>query len=607
MNHLSASQLSARLDDALPASERDRVDQHLAGCAKCRDAMAELAVGDRALAQVLEHDPGDAYFDSFERRVQDRLAAGAVGGAEARARGGLARWFANPRNLSIAGAAAALVVGAGIVLMTSHEVEMPTLRRTAPERRVTADEAAPSAPAPAESKQAPAGENAAREPGARAGAPATAMEGAPRARTESFAEPAPSTNERADQGAAPGRAYEVRRGPNGEDVAVNPPRAPFAPPRSTYTPAPPGEPTRVGGLPRYAQPLGAVGPMTSQAPATKAAPAPQTSVGKGSLSAPSMPVAPAPQGDGLALEKSNAPSPAPALALPPRSGAALKGPALPTPGTITAPATRVRSQERDARQAPGAAEEKHANALVLDEQGTTANGELCGRVLDNWGRSIAGAEVTIAEAGITQRTDATGHFCIRAPAGDRTVVVMAVGYQEVRRPVTVAAASAEMAITLNAVPVLSPPAGGASMFAKPSGPTYGFVSPPATPQASAPPSSGMAGLLDNLQRRATAIETLDALMDEAQKRSADAARDGSATHFDAAAHAWERVLPRVAGQPAESEVRFHVAEERHLAWEAGPTPLRAVAARSALTSYIERAPAGGEKDKAERWLRALPR
>jgi len=117
MTHLTDRELSARLDDALTPRERERVDTHLSSCAACRDALAALASQDRELAAQRAHDPGEAYFESFAARVENRLRASGLAGAQARPdRGGAWGWLHSPRALAHVGVAAALVVGAGVVL-----------------------------------------------------------------------------------------------------------------------------------------------------------------------------------------------------------------------------------------------------------------------------------------------------------------------------------------------------------------------------------------------------------------------------------------------------------------------------------------------------------
>src|SRR5262249_4522274 len=120
VNHLSPEELSATLDGALEGAARARAERHLAECETGRDALAALAALDGGLRPVLEHDPGDAYFDTFAARVEDRIRAAGLRGAQSRLAGeGWLGWLSSPRRLAWVGAAVAVVVGAGIVMLTN--------------------------------------------------------------------------------------------------------------------------------------------------------------------------------------------------------------------------------------------------------------------------------------------------------------------------------------------------------------------------------------------------------------------------------------------------------------------------------------------------------
>jgi anti-sigma factor RsiW len=127
MNHLTEDQLSALADGALAAAARAEAERHLEECATCRDALAGLLALDRDLRGALEHDPGDAYFETFTARVGGRIRAAGLRGAQARAPEGrgLADWFRSPRKLAVVGAVATVVVGAGIVMLSTREVSLP--------------------------------------------------------------------------------------------------------------------------------------------------------------------------------------------------------------------------------------------------------------------------------------------------------------------------------------------------------------------------------------------------------------------------------------------------------------------------------------------------
>ncbi len=79
-SHLTPEQLSALVDGALAGRARDEAERHLATCAACRDALAALSAQEEALRRTLTHDPGEAYFESFAGRVQERIRAADAAG-----------------------------------------------------------------------------------------------------------------------------------------------------------------------------------------------------------------------------------------------------------------------------------------------------------------------------------------------------------------------------------------------------------------------------------------------------------------------------------------------------------------------------------------------
>ncbi|MEK7330367.1 MAG: zf-HC2 domain-containing protein, partial [Candidatus Eisenbacteria bacterium] len=129
MKHLTSEKLSAHLDRALTGHAAEKAERHLAACEECRRALAALVAQDAGLRPALTHDPGEAYFERFAGRVEDRLRAAGLAGAQARGHGfDLGRFIRSPRALAWAGAAAVVVVGAGLALMTGREVRPPDLR-----------------------------------------------------------------------------------------------------------------------------------------------------------------------------------------------------------------------------------------------------------------------------------------------------------------------------------------------------------------------------------------------------------------------------------------------------------------------------------------------
>jgi len=265
MSHLTEEQLSALVDGALEGRARSEAERHLESCAACRQALAGLVEQESALRAALEHDPGEAYFESFAGRVGGRLRAAGLSGAQARPREGrtLADWFRSPRKLAWVAATAAVVAGAAIVVITSREWRLPALRdhdlrsRAAQEEPVeqppVAGEALRATPAPAPQAK----ETAAAPPG-EAGAPEAAKRQTPSGSPASLEAESPAESKVAPPAGArapASRAYEVRRDAHGEDVPVRRPgNFIYRPPRSAPAPAAPGEPVRVQKQ-RYAEPM----------------------------------------------------------------------------------------------------------------------------------------------------------------------------------------------------------------------------------------------------------------------------------------------------------------------------------------------------------------
>jgi hypothetical protein len=257
MNHLSPQELSAHLDGATRGAARERVESHLKTCAACRTALAELAAQDAELRPALEHDPGEAYFESFAARVEDRIRAAGLKGAQSRLdeNRGFA-WLRSPRRLAWVGAVAAVVAGAGIVILSSREIQRPMVnpalemraeRKTAEgaeprareaERRDVLNQAAPASPerqresaeSGVEAGNAPA--PVARPQGSseleaklddNAAAKKQAASGAPTSRTI-----APGDEARSP--AAAGRLQATQRTAAGEDVPLGANESQFAEP-----------------------------------------------------------------------------------------------------------------------------------------------------------------------------------------------------------------------------------------------------------------------------------------------------------------------------------------------------------------------------------------
>jgi len=411
-NHLTPDQLSALVDGALAARALEQAERHLAGCAACRGALAALSAQEEALKRALAHEPGEAYFAGLADRVGDRIRAEGI--AATRERGAAERprlgsSWGSPRSLAWLGAVATVVVGVGIVFLTTRETNVVPLRDTRAIERAT--RAAPPVPAPAyrddkaskvhkeeAGREAPAA--GAKQKAVEPSVPGTEAERNLVTTNESRARPdlvpPPPTAAPAPAGAVrPGRAQEVRRDERGEDVPVNPPSGPAAlfarPPAPVTPPAAPGEPVYVR---KHAPALPMKTLDQQQADKLRAAP--------------------------------GAPTAAPSAA-----GSA---------------ATSESLAESDA-----------------------ARPQLCGDVHDPAGRPVANASVMLAETGATTSTDGRGRFCIAASGGERTLTVLAVGFVPVRRPVTVGSAAAEVSVVLRPVAVLGgAPGKGTYGYATPS-------------------------------------------------------------------------------------------------------------------------------------------
>jgi len=209
-------------------------------------------------------------------------------------------------------------------------------------------------------------------------------------------------------------------------------------------------------------------------------------------------------------------------------------------------------------------------------------GNLCGTVRDRSSRPVFGAEVVVADLGLTTRTDREGRYCIVVPTGERTLSVMALGFETVRRAVSVEGGTTESDLTLEPVTVIMERrllAGG---------------------KGERRPS----GLL--IDRSAGDFSTwpLEAreLGRQAETKSERAARVRSAAMFDEAAEAWNRALQRVQGRSAEAEASARLAEARFRAWEIAPTPKRRLGAIEALKSCLVRVPVGSARDSVARRL-----
>jgi hypothetical protein len=175
-----------------------------------------------------------------------------------------------------------------------------------------------------------------------------------------------------------------------------------------------------------------------ETPAPEPAPAPVDTVAAVPAPAPApvMSVAPAP------------PPPSPRPSAHPRHAAARKpsdhsgDAALSAEPTVVVPVERVHTET----QSPGGSEPAPAAPAAPASEPAI----LCGQVSDSDGHPIVRAQVMMADVGVVVLTDRSGRFCLTAPAGERTLSVVALGFTSSRRVVTMGKHTAELSITLKA-------------------------------------------------------------------------------------------------------------------------------------------------------------
>ncbi len=186
--------LAAYHDGELAPADRARVEEHLRGCGECSAALARLAEID---AGVGVPDPGPEYWERFNRRVMERVAAERAEGESVPAKAprperGWARRL--PYFIPVAAAAALLLV---VVRQTGMDPFSRTSPPSAPpaatgERpRALPDEEA-KGPLPESRPSAPqAGRRAAPDASRAAGVAAAPRESAPAAEGSPALPPAP--------------------------------------------------------------------------------------------------------------------------------------------------------------------------------------------------------------------------------------------------------------------------------------------------------------------------------------------------------------------------------------------------------------------------------
>ncbi len=218
---------------------------------------------------------------------------------------------------------------------------------------------------------------------------------------------------------------------------------------------------------------------------------------------------------------------------------------------------------------------------------------------DPLGRGVAGAQVILRETGIGAPTDAQGHFCLDAPAGTKTLAVMAVGYQPA--DLTVQLGVNEQYASIQLAPVS--PTGTLGNV------TRGFLDSrngAVAPGGALNVRGGRSG-----EAVYNVTETLSgaarSAMDNARRLSATSSRANTAAAGNAAASEWERAASLLPGGAALRDARFEAARERYGVWQHARSAGAADFAATAIRRCLEAEPAGARRTLVEGWLKALGR
>ena len=532
MKHLTDDQLSALLDDALPASERAACDAHLAGCDACRARLAEASALEESLGKALTHDPGEGYFADFAERVAKRIASGprAPDAAPQVPKAPPSRspwaWLMSPRGLALAGSTAALLITAGIAWMRFHN-EQDVAR-------------------------------ALREASPRPAAPGVSNEAQPQAELPpaAAAPSAPSGDERKRTDAATpsrdlARMQEVRTLPGGEQVPVRRPQ------EEAGAPAAP-----------------ATGSTLAQMKRRSVAPATETGAAATGAAADAKPEAsPRPEAQQVGGKDAGVPpAPSPKLAAAPPAPVAQQAAPL-AMDTARGQSFSAWGSTRSLSKSGTASAPKAGM-----REGLTAT---CGKVRDSRGRAIAGAQVTAVHDGVrTARTDADGAFCIEGLATGDTLTVMHVGFDPwtvVMTPMT------SLAITLEPVGTLGPDA--TMLTGKPQSPAPSLGG--AAGLHTHTTDSVVAPYVDVYADQSFGVRQL---VRDAREATEVALREHTAPAFEHAAKQWATVARQVKGAPAY-DAGFHYVYALRLAYQSEPSSERGGRLRSAMAAYLATTPA----------------
>lgn len=393
MSHLTPLQLSSLLDGAISGAVHEHLTTHLSGCRECRAALPRLARIDEALRRLLATEPGEAQLEACAREMAEAIAE------EARQ-----------------------ALYPAIEANEDEDALLATVRLSAVPKPAAAPVPRPVA-------------RPAAKPAVAAAAPAELVEATePDTPTEPRAVRAPI-----DWSAriAPLRVAAVRHARTLKLAAGSLAALAFVLFGSTLLP-----PVIRFTLPRLPEPRVPRIEVVTRGPVERVAPAPVSRVRAAAL-APIETV----------VVQRNAPPP------PAREPLAVKH-AEPARNTLAMiPRKPQRSTPPVARPSDSAQGAGLAQRNTPARSGAIAPGEsvpgdatrwplLCGEVHDSSGAPVVGARVSLADVDLSARTDRRGHFCLSAPAGDRTLSVTAQGFATTRRLVSLVAQTLEISIEL---------------------------------------------------------------------------------------------------------------------------------------------------------------
>ena len=375
---------------------------HLDDCEQCRLESVRMASTDDLLAALLTHEPDERFFAALEAFLEERLHSGDASESVPPA---LERVIAaeSVRLEAHRWAAVTQAVPSHLAVATLAD---PEEKPVAAEARPAAREPQPVAPpGGAESRPKPA-----MSPGALHVTPLPAPKRAP-------ARPAAS---------APIRP-PARRDPVGVFIGIAVVALvlvvaglvlrPRARAHEAYVP---------GVVDRVVNAEEAPAPRIVESPPPPLQPAPSD------VAPPSLPeVAPA-------IAQVSSPPVTHAAVSPAQPAAAhAKVPAIPSPSSPAASRPRVSA----------------APSPTVPHAAAPERGILCGRVRDESGMPVVGAQVLLADVRVGALTDRSGRFCISVPVGSRTLSVIALGFTTERRLVEVARSTPELAVTLRSAAI----------------------------------------------------------------------------------------------------------------------------------------------------------